>query len=203
MEKDELRLKGIKKKDGMDKDGLHLEQIDRDFKDLDTIKAINKEAFPPNERFSLEKFFEIQDAGFGYVLAILDGDLIVGFAIICFSEKLHLILYFAIDKKYRGKGYGTRIVKAIKEYAMDESKKRVYILDVETPDPESSNYQQRKDRIRFYKNLGYRMTNLRFTERGGEFAVMADSDTMGEDEIDKEYDLLDVRLQKILTGSKK
>ena len=184
----------------MGKKNIRLVRIDKNFKDLDKIKEINNEAFPPNERFAMEKFLELEEAGFGYVQAIYDGDMLVGFAVICYSDTLHLILYFAIDKSLRGEGYGTEIVKTLKEHASDDGKKRVYILDVESPDPESDNYKQRKDRIRFYKKLGYEMTNLKFTERGGEFTVMADSDGMTEEEIDKEYDLIDEKWQKLISN---
>lgn len=57
------------------------------------------------------------------------------------------VLFLAVEETLRGNGYGSQILDAIRRAYPD---KRL-ILDVEMPDPEAENQEQRTKRIAFYK----------------------------------------------------
>ena len=60
------------------------------------------------------------------------------------------VLYLAINAKIQSKGYGSEIIKWLKEYAGQ----RTIVLNVEPIDDTAINAQQRQKRIAFYKKQG-------------------------------------------------
>ena len=74
----------------------------------------------------------------------------VGIAYVIRRDKLVYLFYLAIDRLYRGSGYGTQAVKLILE---QYSGCRVF-LALEELDPKADNYEQRVKRHDFYLKCG-------------------------------------------------
>ena len=70
------------------------------------IRAINTEAFPVEEMYNWR--------GRSEVLGFYEDDELVGFALILMNEAVVFMVLLAIDCQYRGQGYGSKALAAIK-----------------------------------------------------------------------------------------
>lgn len=110
------------------------------------VKKLYKQAFPKNEQFPF--WFLLWKARKKNIdfLAFYDNDEFVGFTYLITQEDLTYILYLAVAKTTRSKGYGSQILNLLKEMFV---KKRI-MLSIESPDVKSDNLQQRQKRKAFY-----------------------------------------------------
>ena len=76
------------------------------------IRAINTEAFPVEERMSIEEMYNWR--GRSEVLGFYEDDELVGFALILMHEAVVFMVLLAIDCQYRGQGYGSKALAAIR-----------------------------------------------------------------------------------------
>ena len=89
-------------------------KIDSNFKDKEKLYSLNDEAFPKEERIPSEKLINLLDECGCDSWAFYD-DEFAGFAIIITdSENRECYLsYFAIDKKFRGQGKGSKALQKL------------------------------------------------------------------------------------------
>lgn len=113
--------------------------------DFNTIWEIYENSFPEDERRSLDKQKKLLSNPRYSFNPIYDKNKIVAFTAIWNLPNFIFIEHFAIKKEFRGKGYGTKILKNI----IEKYDKKV-ILEVEKPETHDA-----KRRIDFYKNLGF------------------------------------------------
>ncbi len=117
--------------------------------DIDEVYRINKESFTTDawSKFSFEKEFENKHSR-KFVLE--EEGKIIGFVILWVIKDEATVMTFAIDKKYRGKGYGKLLLReAIKSLGNRVNK---VLLDV------------RKSNIRainLYKDMGFKVIRER------------------------------------------
>ena len=78
-----------------------------------------------------------------------------------FYKDIVFVFYLAIDKGTRGQGYGSKVLKSIKQ------KYRNYriILCIEPVDKNSNNYEQRMKRKKFYLKNEFKDSNYTIKER--------------------------------------
>lgn len=115
-----------------------------------------KKLFPESERKSyriLEKTF---NDGILKIIKIMDGDALVGFILANIIDECEYfqVDYLAILEKFQDKGYGTKAIELLKEYA--KSYKGIFI-EVEKLGlgiDEAENIQ-RKRRIEFYEKIKF------------------------------------------------
>lgn len=139
--------------------------FDQDYK---KVKKLYEQAFPEYERINLaflnlrswQKDFEL--------LAIYRRNKFVGFCYLISQGDLTLVLYLALSKKFQGQGYGSLILAQIKEYKQNQR----LILEIEIPNQEAPNYQQRQRRKDFYLKNGFEFSGLITKEKGEEFEIM-------------------------------
>ena len=82
-----------------------------------------------------------------------------------------LILYLALEKTSRNKGYGTKIIKYLQEKDTIEET----VLDIESPLQESENISQRQRRQLFYERQGFHSTNHEIIEPLCHYLIMGTS----------------------------
>ena len=104
------------------------------------------EQFPPEELKSYTRFCELIDGGDYFVQSVIDGALTIGYVIFTKVNNSLWLDYVAVLKEFHSKGYGSKILNALK----DEYQKGIY-LEVEKPDESRPNTLRR---IKFYTNLG-------------------------------------------------
>lgn len=118
------------------------------------IKRIYFEAFPKNERMpffmmvAMSKLWNTQFLGF------YDGDIPCGFIYLAFNRKIVFVMFFAVDKHLRSKGYGSSILQQIKNKYPDKK----IIISIEPCDNSAPDIELRKKRKSFYMQNGYKET---------------------------------------------
>lgn len=81
------------------------------FPDLEKVEQLNKEAFPEEERVSLEEFLSYQDRDDAHFFAFYNEEEFVGFAFAISNQKAFYISFFAIMPHLRSHGYGREIIE--------------------------------------------------------------------------------------------
>lgn len=113
--------------------------------DLETIKKIYTEAFPPEERREWDRVMHLLDGekSFRLTAAYMDKELI-GFITGWDFQDFIYMEHFATAPSARNKGYGATIFSEILS-----SSDKPHVIEVERPDNETASR-----RIRFYERLG-------------------------------------------------
>ncbi len=136
------------------------------------VKELYRSAFPKEERFpllllrlmTLEK-----DVRFS---AYYDGTQFAGLSYTIESEQFYFVLYLAVNPKVRSKGYGS----AILAHMRGQAGKKTVVLNVEPPEEEAENREQRLRRMEFYRRNGICDTGCGFSDGTIYYAVLS-SDT--------------------------
>lgn len=131
------------------------------------VKALYQQSFPREERIPWW-LLRLNSRRKGIDLtAYLDGDTLCGFTSSVTVERLHFLLFFAVEQSCRGCGYGSAILSAIKK-AHD-----TVVLNVEPLISAAPNYWQRQKRFAFYRKNGFVDTGYFVWEIGGKFQVLS------------------------------
>ena len=109
------------------------------------VNRLYKDSFPINERKDL-RFLLSENQDIGEIYVVEEENQFIGFVCILFTIEIAHIIYFSVLPELRNKGYGTNILKLICEM------KKGYrvIVDIEKPNIDSNNYEQRVQRKNFY-----------------------------------------------------
>lgn len=123
-----------------------------DKNDFDRIFEIMEDAFPLSERRTFEKQLLLFDNSFYKPYVYYKNNIIEAF-ILCWEIcKVIFIEHFAVDKKLRGTGIGTKLLKDFLN-----SSHRPVCLEVELPENEIT-----KRRISFYERLGFKLNDFEY-----------------------------------------
>ncbi len=90
-------------------------------KDYAYVEALLVEAFPPNERPPFQALLEKHEQGAADFWMIREEDRNVGIAYLLTVGDVTYLFYFAVDSTCRGKGYGSKAMKAMLEKYKDTS----------------------------------------------------------------------------------
>lgn len=131
--------------------GFKVTKYKHDKKIRSEIKRIYDSAFPAEEKapfFLIMRKAKMRKAEF--LTAYEDGEF-VGFAYMVYYKDMAYLFYLAIDENKRGRGYGKKLIEAIKvRYAG----KRIFLAR-EQLDKSAENYEQRVSRRNFYLRCGF------------------------------------------------
>ena len=124
------------------------------------IRLIYESAFPPDERMPFERILQKRDDGVMRLLSVEgeDGELL-GFANITLCLDVLALNYLAILPEKQGRGYGTAVIRLLRERYPDRS----IIIDIEDDAVPSDNPEQRIRRRAFYERLGFSAMPFRLT----------------------------------------
>lgn len=167
-------------------DAFELKVITEDSEYLDETMRLYRDAFPENERRSLKPL--IADARKeGVLFAVLNDGEYVGFIALLSHERITHILYFATEEEYRDRGFGRHVLQLVKEAFPDHK----IIADIEEPDENSFNSEQREKRLNFYVHNGYRKTDIEYEWEKERYVIMANGDYISREEFDEFWDYFD------------
>ena len=169
-------------------------RVTKDNRDLEAIKALYESAFPENERKDFRFFLtNSEEVGAALeMLAVYDEALLVGFVIMLNSGDISHILYFAVNEKLRGKGYGSQILQTIHNSKPGQR----FIADVEKPEHTCGNHEQREKRIRFYDRNGYKMTDVEYRWQDEDYLILSYNGAVSKEEHDAFWERCEAILQK-------
>ena len=146
------------------------------FPDLEKVEQLNKEAFPEEERVSLEEFLSYQDRDDAHFFAFYNEEELVGFAFAIPNQKAFYISFFAIMPHLRSHGYGREIIEKLIDFYQ-----RTMILEVERLDEDCDNLEQRKSRMDFYLQNGFKTANAFLEYEGMSFEILYRGDHFDEE----------------------
>ena len=132
--------------------------------------ALFEEAFPQIERVDFDLLPDCAENGKADFFAFSDGASPIGFAFVLLPGCYAYVLFYAIDGRFRDRGYGAAILKKLKEHYEG----RPLILDVEPPDDTAANSAQRVSRYRFYRKNGFFDLGFEMRDRTGRFRLLSD-----------------------------
>ncbi len=156
---EELGAGMILKSNLSDNQTITLENIDiNEFKNI--VYPEYLKLFPKEERKSLEEIEKNYDKGIAKFIKIKHNDEFVGFLMLnTIRESKYIQLdYFAILPKYQSKGYGSKVIKELKNKCKDYVG---IIIEVETLGL-GKDYEENKiraKRVAFYERLGFTKLN--------------------------------------------
>ena len=134
---------------------LKIESVDiKEFRK--DIYPMYKEIFPKSERRPLINLKRTFKSGYTKIMKIINNSTFIGFAIIEVlpDSKYVWLDYFTIFDKYQNKGYGTNVIKLLKE----QFKEYIGIFVEIEKEGIGENVQEnelRERRANFYKKLGF------------------------------------------------
>ena len=146
------------------------------FPDLEKVDQLNKEAFPEEERVPLEEFLRYQDRDDAHFFAFYNEEEFVGFAFAIANQKAFYISFFAIMPHLRSHGYGREIIEKLIDFYQ-----RTMILEVERLDEDCDNLEQRKARMDFYLQNGFKTANAFLEYEGMSFEILYRGDHFDEE----------------------
>lgn len=163
---------------------LDIQPVRLSLKEYRQIKQLYMRAFPKYERepwpwLMLKSKYRRAD-----FMAFYDQSQFIGFAYVIHSHGMLYILYLAVNDRVRSHGYGTRIINEIRHRYPQDS----LVLDVEQPNPQAANNQQRLRRLRFYKRNGFFPTPKLFKEEKVTFQVLATNKKINQRKVDKVFE---------------
>lgn len=147
--------------------------------DVEAARSLYLEAFPEYERADWDALVSHSGWGDAELLGLYDGGL-VGISYVIFDETVLFVLYLAVDPSHRGAGAGSEALRIIEDRF---SPGRMF-LNIEPPDEECDNREQRVRRLAFYERNGFSQA-WRFSVREGEnYLVMCRGEAITPEELD-------------------
>ena len=107
-------------------------------------------AFPASERKPFSIIRNMYREGKGQILCIREGGRFCGMITTILSPELILVDYFAMDEKFRGKGFGTAALKTYLENCPDTG----VFLEIESTRETGPGGEAREKRKQFYIHCG-------------------------------------------------
>ncbi|MEO1300405.1 MAG: GNAT family N-acetyltransferase [Cyanobacteria bacterium J06636_16] len=156
------------------------------------IKLLYETAFPKSERapfWFLRKKSKQSNVSFN---SLYEDESWIGLIYTLEFRDILLLLYLAIDASCRSGGYGSKVLRALKEMHPD---KRI-VLNIEPIDERADNYAQRVKRKSFYEKNGYTSTGIIVEELGQPFEMLILGGSITPEETREVYSSL---LGKILS----
>lgn len=142
----------------------------RTLSDWKRIRTLYLEAFPKYERKPLGLIWLTQRRGLSHVWCIEEAGVFVGLAITLNVKDLVLLDYFAIDKKRRGGGLGTKSLRMLQKHY----KGKRFFLEIESVYEKASNLAERKRRKAFYLANGMTEMNVLVNLFGTNMELLGD-----------------------------
>lgn len=137
--------------------------------DFSEANRLYRAAFPKEERVPLGLLRLLTLRRGVDLICYREGETFCGFTYTVTDGNVVFVLFFAVDEALRGRGYGSSILKFLRE----KNPGKTVILNVEPLDSNAENAEERVRRVRFYENNGFFDTDYDIDEIGGTFRVFA------------------------------
>lgn len=136
------------------------------------IRCLYESAFPKEEQIPYDDLLRLMSTmGLDFTAYYDEGEF-VGFTIVYPRDTFNWFWYFAVREELRGKGYGQQILSLL----IEKYKGCSNILDMESPDQECDNAEQRRRRSAFYMRNGFRNTGVGKSFDGVDYVILSKGD---------------------------
>lgn len=131
---------------------MNLEKISSTFKDMALLEELFQDAFPEDQLSDLQGTIQLSQEGICDFFLFYQEQTFLGFANLYHYEDYSIIDYFALVKKQRNQGWGSRALAMLRQEFSGQN----LLVEIEHPDPKRSNFTECMRRVDFYKRNGYR-----------------------------------------------
>ena len=144
--------------------------------DLDRIRQLYTERvardFPPDEIKPFSRIEKALSRGEYVCYGATDGGRILGYAFFVITGRQALFDYFAVDQSLRGRGIGSRFIRALIGDTL--AGMACVLLEVDDPDGAKTSDEEklRRRRLAFYLRNGLRDTGVRAKVYGVRFRIL-------------------------------
>ncbi len=118
------------------------------------VKNIYFDSFPQNERLHFPMMVAMSKLWNTEFLGFYDDDTLCGFAYLAHNSKIVFVMFLAVDRAIRSKGYGSAILQDIQ----NEYPEKKIIISIEPCDQDVPDIELRTRRKNFYIRNGYQET---------------------------------------------
>lgn len=118
------------------------------------VRGIYFDSFPKNERMPFPMMVAMSKLWNTDFLGFYDGDTLCAFVYLAHNSKIVFVMFLAVDKSLRSKGYGSAILQEIQNKYPDKK----IIISIEPCDKNSPDIELRTRRKDFYMRNGYKET---------------------------------------------
>lgn len=115
------------------------------------VKKIYVDSFPKEERMSFTMMVFLTKITHTDFMAFYDKDILCGFIYSATIKNMTFIMFFAVDKSIRSKGYGSKILEEMQRLYPNNK----IVISIERCDVEAKNINDRIRRKNFYLKNGY------------------------------------------------
>ncbi|MBO7500543.1 MAG: GNAT family N-acetyltransferase [Fibrobacterales bacterium] len=136
--------------------------------ELARTKRLYESAFPVEERIPWKELLRLADEMPLDFAVWFDGADFVGLTIVWPRSEFDWFWYFAVEEELRGRGLGQEILSRL----LGKRAGRTLILDMESPEQECENAEQRRRRHGFYLRNGFRDTGVGKSFRGIDYTIL-------------------------------
>ncbi len=143
------------------------------------VKKLYIEAFPKEERFPFIYLLYKEKRGHADFIALYDKGVFIGLLYLVYHKDNVFLFFFAVDKFYRGRGYGSKILKALLHKFNDKK----VMLFIETTKGKYENIEERINRKHFYEKNGFKDAGFEITEKGVTYELMCSKNELKIDEV--------------------
>ena len=159
---------------------LYMKPIGDTLNDYTEAKALYYRSFPKNERRSFSELAENR-LGNTQVVCFYDDNTFIGFACMLNSFDISHIIYIAVDESLRGHGYGSKALDLLHK----SKRGKCIMVDIEVPDMQAKNNEQRIMRKNFYLRAGYVQTSVKYEWRGEKYEILSFPKQISQAEYDR------------------
>lgn len=141
--------------------------INSQSKDLHIIEDLYIKSFPENERSPFHLLLDDKNKC-SEIFAFYDKDIFCGFISLLTYKDISHIIYFAIDKSKRNKGYGSNLLRLLKDLKPNHK----IIADIEYPNEKCKNKTERIKRKQFYINNNFMPSGVKYKWRRETYEIL-------------------------------
>lgn len=165
---------------------IQLGKISQDSPDKSKLDKINEEAFPVNERCSIDDLFASGRDGNLDIIGIYADNELVGFFAVRKFGRIRYMAYFAVSSHKRSMGIGSKALQLLRDFYNGCQ----IIIEFEAPDNNCENNNIRIRRRDFYLRNGFFPTGWFSSYDDTEFEIACSEEVFNKHEFDKFIDYL-------------
>lgn len=142
------------------------------------VEALQREAFPPNESYSMEQILSLSESPTVEYLSFWEEDQLCGILFFNVGATMVYLFYLAVNPAIRSKGYGGKLLG----WLMDRYPDKAVVGNIEAVGFDADNEEQRVRRLSFYERHGFRRLPLRLSDDSGLYDIISTGGTFSEEE---------------------
>ncbi len=129
---------------------LKQKEITPGLRDYREIQRLYNASFPDDERIPFSRLLKEKNEN-RQMTAWYEDERLIGMSYVFIHQTAAYLGYLTVEESLRSRGYGSQILAGL----LDIYKTRKIIIDIETVDPDASNYEERRKRRDFYLRNGF------------------------------------------------